>query len=517
MNSGGRFTARFACRQHDVRMQQTQAHSPGRDRDPFIDVIRALCVLAVISQHWLMPVLAYENGHLSTGNALASPGWWIVTWLTQVMPMVFFAGGAANFFSFRPTKSTRVWLRSRIARLLVPVVPLAAVWLLLPHVLIGAGVPEQPVLLAGRIAGQLLWFLAVYVLVVALTPVMYQWYRRYGWRVVGVLAVCALVVDVLRFEAGPAIGFVNALFVWLAVHQIGFHYADGGLRVRSGRPSAGLAAVGFGLTAAAVFFGPYPASMIGMPGAPVSNMSPPTALMLSLAVGQLGLWLTLKPVITRLAGRPSAAAVLRWCGTRFMTLYLWHMPALVMTAGIAIVGLGFSTPTPGSPMWFAVAPLWIGVSGIFLMCFTGVFGRFEFRRRSGTASEMGPGRIALAAVLSAGGLLGLAAQGFVFPGNPLAPVLWVALVLTGLLVVRERTVPEAVAGQGARIVPVQLGVRHEDAGDGNVRGEDSRTGSAGDEDVRTGNVRDGDVRAEDSRTGNVRAEDVPVLARHGSG
>lgn len=71
-------------------MQQTHAHSPGRGRDSFIDVIRALCVLAVISQHWLMPVLAYENGHLSTGNALASPGWWIVTWLTQVMPMVFF-------------------------------------------------------------------------------------------------------------------------------------------------------------------------------------------------------------------------------------------------------------------------------------------------------------------------------------------------------------------------------------------------------------------------------------------
>ncbi|MDK0521419.1 acyltransferase [Streptomyces sp. ML-6] len=483
-------------------MQQTQAHSPGRGRDPFIDVIRALCVLAVISQHWLMPVLAYENGHLSTGNALASPGWWVVTWLTQVMPMVFFAGGAANFFSFRPTKSTRVWLRSRIARLLVPVVPLAAVWLLLPHVLIGAGVPEQPVLLAGKIAGQLLWFLAVYVLVVALTPVMYGWYRRYGWRVVGVLAVCALAVDVLRFEVGPAIGFVNALFVWLAVHQIGFHYADGSLRIRSGWASAGLSAAGFGLTAVAVFFGPYPASMIGMPGAPVSNMSPPTALMLSLAVGQLGLWLTLKPVITRLAARPSVTAVLGWCGTRFMTLYLWHMPALVMTAGIAVVGLGFSTPTPGSPMWFAVAPLWVGVSGVFLVCFTRVFGRFEFRRGSGAASEMGLGKIVLAAVLSAGGLLGLAAQGFIAPGNPLAPVLWVALVLAGLLVVRERTAPKTAAGQGSRLVPVQLDVHHEGARGGDVRGEDSRTEGA----------RGGDVRTEGGRTEGGR-----VLARHGSG
>ncbi|MFF2010183.1 acyltransferase [Streptomyces sp. NPDC058195] len=424
-------------------MQPTPAHSPGRARDPFIDIIRALCVLAVISQHWLMPVLAYENGRLSTGNALASPGWWIVTWLTQVMPMVFFAGGAANFYSFRSVTSVPEWLRSRIARLLVPVVPLAGVWLLLPHLLTGAGVPRQPVMLAGKIAGQLLWFLAVYVLVVAVTPLMFRWYRRHGWRVLGVLAACAVAVDVLRFQAGPAVGFVNALFVWLAVHQLGFHYADGGLRMRRGWAAPALAAAGFGLTAAAVFFGPYPASMIGMPGAPVSNMSPPTAVMLSLAAGQLGLWLALRPLITRCAGRPRVTAVLHWCGARFMTLYLWHMPALVMTAGIAVVGFGFATPAPGSPMWFAVAPVWVGTAGFFLMCFTRVFGRFEFRRRpsvSGVVARTSPGRVAVAAVLSAAGLLGLAAQGFVSPGSVPTPVLWVLLVLVALFAAREKPV-----------------------------------------------------------------------------
>ncbi|MFE6662952.1 acyltransferase [Streptomyces sp. NPDC057697] len=463
MNSGDRVTASNACRTQDDYMQQPPAHSPDRSRfrgrDSFIDVIRALCVLAVISQHWLMPVLSYGNGHLSTGNALSSPGWWVVTWLTQVMPMVFFAGGAANFFSFRSTASVRTWLRGRIARLLVPVVPLAAVWLLLPHALTGAGVPRQPVLLAGKTAGQLLWFLAVYILVVALTPVMYAWYRRHGWRVIGVLAVCALVVDVLRFEVSPAIGFLNALFVWLAAHQFGFHYADGSLRVRCGRASAGVAALGFGLTAAAVFFGPYPPSMIGMPGAPVSNMSPPTALMLSLTIGQLGLWLTLKPVITRCAGRPRVTALLQWCGTRFMTLYLWHMPALVTTAGIFILGFGFSTPTPGSPMWFAVAPLWVGISAVFLVTFTRVFGRFEIRRPSGAVSEMGLGKLVLAAVLSAGGLLGLAAQGFVLPENPLAPVLWVLLVLAGLLVVREKSAPGVLVRQSPPATPVRQAAR----------------------------------------------------------
>ncbi|MEU3217945.1 acyltransferase [Streptomyces sp. NPDC006971] len=444
-------------------MQPTRAHSSSHGRDSFIDIIRALCVLAVISQHWLMPVLSYEHGHLSTGNALASPGWWIVTWLTQVMPMVFFAGGAANFFSFRAVDSVRDWLRSRIARLLAPVVPLAAVWLLLPHVLVSEGVPAQPVLIAGKIAGQLLWFLAVYLLVIAATPVMFKLYHRHGWRVIGILAVCSLTVDVLRFEVSPAIGYLNALFVWLAAHQFGFHYADGGLRTWTAWKSAALAVTGFGITALVVFFGPYPASMIGMPGAPVSNMSPPTAVMLSLTLGQLGLWLTLKPLLARLAERPFAVTVLRWCGARFMTLYLWHMPALVVTAGVWVVGLGLASPAPGSPTWFAVAPVWVGVTGVFLGCLTKIFGRFETRRDSSQVPPTSPTRIVLAAVLASGGLLGLAAQGFMSPGNPLGPVLWVLMVLSGLLLVRGKGVPRALDVRHSPIRTVPTGIRREGA------------------------------------------------------
>ncbi|GAB3156134.1 hypothetical protein GCM10027258_62100 [Amycolatopsis stemonae] len=55
-------------------------------RDRFLDVVRAGAILAVIGQHWVMPVLSYSDGHLATGNALATPGWWVVTWLSQEMP-----------------------------------------------------------------------------------------------------------------------------------------------------------------------------------------------------------------------------------------------------------------------------------------------------------------------------------------------------------------------------------------------------------------------------------------------
>jgi len=415
-------------------MRSSLRQTPAGARDTFLDVVRAAAILAVIGQHWLMPVLSFEGGTLATGNALTTPGWWALTWLSQVMPMVFFAGGAANLMSLRRAASSREWLSTRLRRLLVPVVPLFAVWLFAPDLLRALGAPEQPVQIAGAIAGQLLWFLAVYVLTVAATPLMLTAHRRWGLAVPVVLTGLAVVVDFGRFEVFGPIGYVNAVFVWLAVHQLGFHYAEGRLRTLTRRGAAGLAAAGFGVTALAVAFGPYPASMIGMPGAPVSNMSPPTAVMMGLAVGQVGFWLALKPTLTALAARPGVASVLRWSGPRFMSLYLWHMPALVVIAGVAVLGFGYTTPEPGSLDWFAVAPVWGGAAAVVLGGLLKAFGRFETRPAPGV--ELSTAQLTAATALAAGGLLGLAARGFTTPldgGLLSGPVPWVVLVLAALL------------------------------------------------------------------------------------
>src|SRR5262249_21710558 len=156
--------------------------------------------------------------------ALATPGWWVFTWFSQVMPLVFFAGGAANLISLRRAASPRVWLASRLRRLMLPVLPLMAVWLVVPDVLQGLGVPPQPLQVASAIAAQLLWFLAVYVLTVLLTPLMVAAHRRWGLKVPFAMAAAGVLVDVARFNDLGLIGYANAVFVWVAVHQLGFHY-----------------------------------------------------------------------------------------------------------------------------------------------------------------------------------------------------------------------------------------------------------------------------------------------------
>ncbi|GLZ41625.1 acyltransferase [Actinokineospora sp. NBRC 105648] len=397
-------------------------------RDPFLDVIRVGAILLVVGQHWLMPVLSATGDTLTTGNALTTPGWWLLTWLSQVMPVVFFAGGAANAHSYRTAAGPREWLAGRLGRLVLPVLPLAAVWVGLPNTMLALGFPAQPVDLAGGITAQLLWFLVVYLAVVLLTPLMVKAHGRFGAWTLLPLAAGAVLVDAVRFAGLTEAGYLNAVLVWLAVHQLGICYANGLFEFGSRLGYWALAAAGFGTTALMVACGPYAPSMIGMPGAPVSNMSPPAAVLLPLALGQLGLLLLARPWLSRLDG-PTARAL----GARSTTVYLWHMPALVVVAGVAVLGFGYRTPDPGSVAWFAAAPVWLGCATLVLTGLVNVFGRAETLRLGGVPAGS---RVVTGTVITALGLLGLTVRGFSPDGPGLfdGPVPWAAMVVAGLVV-----------------------------------------------------------------------------------
>ncbi|SDJ95071.1 Acyltransferase family protein [Nonomuraea maritima] len=418
-----------------VLVDRPLAAKPRRPaRDPFLDLLRVAGMALVVLQHWTMPVLAFDGVRLTTANALSTPGVWVVTWISQVMPLVFFAGGAANALGFgRSDASPQAWLAVRLRRLAWPLLPLAAVWIPLPHVLLTLGVPEQPLEVGARLTGQLLWFLAVYLLAVTATPYALRLHERYGWRVPATLAAGAVLTDVARFSTGfEPVGYLNIVFVWLAVHQLGFFYAQGRLR----RPWA-LAAGGFAAAALLVSQGPYPGSMIGLPGAEVSNMAPPTLAVLAVGLGQVGLAVLLRPWLLKL----SSGRVLAWAGPRIMTAYLWHMPALFAVTGVVVVLLGVDTPAPGSAGWFAGWPVWLGLLCLVMWPLLKCFARFETPPALpyGTA---GVGGTLAAAGLVGGGVLTLTVGGFA-PGT--GPFLAVLALVGGLLLTAPRAMRPAPA------------------------------------------------------------------------
>jgi peptidoglycan/LPS O-acetylase OafA/YrhL len=172
----------------------------------------------------------------------------------------------------------------------------------------------------------------------------------------------------------------------------------------------------------------------------VSNAGPPTACLIALGIGQIGLVLLARPLIRKMVARPAAAVVLTWVGARSMSLYLWHMSAMVAVAGVWTIGLGYTTPAPGSFAWFLVLPLWIGSCAAVLYGLLRAFGRFEANAPSTLLAQPPTVQVMIGTALISAGTLGIAATGFA-PGTALVSTgaaIWSAVVLSGLLAVRYR-------------------------------------------------------------------------------
>ena len=151
-----------------------------------------------------------------------------------------------------------------------------------------------------------LWFLAVFVVLTAATPLLLR--PRPGVTAV-VAGAVVLGVDVVRFWLdGPAwLKWANLAAGWLVPYVLGIAWANGAFASR--RAAAGLLTGG---TAGAVVliagFG-YPASMVGVTGAEVSNLSPPTLAAVCFGIAQVGLALLVRAPLTRLMRRPGLWAV----------------------------------------------------------------------------------------------------------------------------------------------------------------------------------------------------------------
>ena len=75
----------------------------------------------------------------------------------------------------------------------------------------------------GGLFYQPLWFLGAYLCVVALTPLTLRLHDRFGVAVVAVLVAVITLLDAGRFALDVAAsGYLNVLFVWLLMHQVGF-------------------------------------------------------------------------------------------------------------------------------------------------------------------------------------------------------------------------------------------------------------------------------------------------------
>jgi fucose 4-O-acetylase-like acetyltransferase len=360
--------------------ERIEARTPeGRDR--YADLLRLAAIVLVVLGHWLVGVIRVQNGAIQVDRLLAVvPATQPLTWLFQVMPLFFLVGGAVNAGSWERAKDRgerwAVWLRRRSRRLLGPLIPVLALWVPLTVVLRATPVPEGWVAAAVDNALLPVWFLVVYLLAIALVPVTWALHRRAGvWVLLGAVVATGL-VDVANRAEVPAVGFANYLLVWAGAHQVGYLWYEG--RLPRG-PRAGLALTGVGVAAMAVLLtvGGYPVAMVAPGQGLPDNADPPTLAMWALLTVQLGVVTLLRAPTERWLRRPAVWAPVAVGGSVTMTVFLWHMTALVLVAALTHpTGLWPETVTIDAT-WWALRPVWVLLCAVVLAGLVAVFGRFE--------------------------------------------------------------------------------------------------------------------------------------------
>lgn len=385
-------------------------------RDRAVDALRAYSIVGVVLGHWLVSaVVLRAGGHLGGDSPLRhmsalTP----VTWLLQPLALFFFVGGRVGSPSCASAVEGRSgylgWLAQRLRQLVRPTLALLAVWALVLIGLAVAGVAFETCRTLVRLAVSPLWFLCVYAVITAVTPLI----RRCPGRVAIVAFVLVMALDLVRALAGDTgwVGVLRSLNIfagWLVPYALGVFWAAGGLarRRHAGTMLVGGAAA---LTALVLWCG-YPASMVGVPGAVLSNLSPPSLAVVCFGVAQCGLGLLLCGPLRRLTGqrpqpgptpsvsaqgKPSAvpmpeppcvrtpgkpvratAGQFRWAAVASlnlsaMTIFLWHQTSMIATT-VVVLGAGQRLSglhtVPDSPLWVLLRIGWIPVfAGALALC-----------------------------------------------------------------------------------------------------------------------------------------------------
>jgi hypothetical protein len=165
--------------------------------------------------------------------------------------------------------------------------------------------------------------------------------------------------------------------------------------------------------------------MVGLPGE-ASNMTPPTVCIIALTVWQVALIMLARGRVSAWLARRGPWTWVIAVGSLAMTLYLWHITAMVALYGL-VLAAGGPLPVPGTGAWWATRPVWLALLAAVLTLMALALSRFERPgggARDATAAalavETRTGRLAvvLGLVLATLGLLGFTTAGFTPLVNP---------------------------------------------------------------------------------------------------
>ncbi|MCV7200239.1 acyltransferase family protein [Mycobacterium angelicum] len=340
-------------------------------RNLAVDYYRASGVVLIVLGHWLAGSVTYHEGRFGRQNPLVDQPWtqWL-TWPFQAVPVFFLVAGYAGAVSWshrydRGGVSRPDWIRRRLARVLGPTTVYVGLISVIVVLMQSFGVPASVLEYSGWAIAMHLWFLAVYLVVVSLTPVAVAAHRRWGLAVPVALAAGVAIVDGATIAAHvPHLGWLNYLLCWGLFYQLGIAWHAGLL---AGRKPLLLAAGCACALVLLIWLGPYPISMIGVPGQVLQNTTPPSLAMVAFGGTQAGIAVALAPALNKALRWPRLQRAVAVANNNVMALYLWHMVPVVVVAVVAYPAGLLPQPEQGTAAWWLARLEWEAVLSVVML------------------------------------------------------------------------------------------------------------------------------------------------------
>ena len=316
-------------------LYETKHTSISRER--YIDLLKVVSVLAVIfSTHLFLSFQSSGYEVLIKNESSTNTNMSIASWYLNGLAVFFFCNGFSNSLAWYSNigRDGSVWefLANRINSILGPMIVLIIFGSLTIHYSISNKlIPEYFVTSTDSLHPTTefllwpLWLVSIYLVVLMFSPVTAYFHKKNSWFFLLVLFSMFLFIDIFTFSSAYiSLKYLNYLFFWLFVHQLGYFYADGSLQDIKLPIYFILGLVSYILLfLLSSDYSPL-TSISNFRLAINTNEDPPTLIMLLSSTGLISLVLMFRNIGEKLLKNKYIWSVVCVFNSHLYTYFLWH-------------------------------------------------------------------------------------------------------------------------------------------------------------------------------------------------
>ena len=307
-------------------------------RERFIDFTKVIGLLFLIVNSFLFLRLEESSGEFFVTNLSAeSQSLIVISWFTAGMSLFFFSMGFNNLIAWYSNvgRDGSQWnyLVDRINTLLGPVL----VWIFSSTIVLNilsrsSNFPNYLTTSEDGIMPSIefilwpLWLVSIYLVMVLFAPLTIFLHKKYPYATVLTLFTMTVLIDNIEFSLNFSyIKLFNYLFFWIAIHQLGYFYADGKIQEVNVNVFRYLTVFSYGYLFYQISVSNKYLSLASYRLSSLNNEDPPTTLYLVASIGLISLAFTLKNLIEKILSNQKIWLLISHIHANIYTIYLWHL------------------------------------------------------------------------------------------------------------------------------------------------------------------------------------------------